>query len=201
MEKKHSAERFIAGLSAEDGYLVTGQEDLYADLFSTSSVDAEAQVKLLSHFSSPLPSASCNTKESPLSMEECLVALQGMAHCKAPGSDSLPREFYLRFWGAVVPAPVPPSESTPASVPAPVPSPVPLSASVSTVPSTSVLSVVSPRSLPTVQSPVSVSTNFQVPVFPVSADVPVEEREIAMSTELSVPSCTFVQCFSCNSCS
>ena len=62
LEKKHSADHFISGLRADDGSLVTGQKDLcaafgalYADLFSAGSVDAEAQVELLSHFSSPLP--------------------------------------------------------------------------------------------------------------------------------------------------
>ena len=55
-----------------------------------------------------------------------------------------------------------------------------------TIPSTSVLSVlISPVCSPTVQSPVSSATNFQVPVFPVSADVPLEEGEIAMSSDSS----------------
>ena len=95
-------------MRADGGSLVTGQEDLcasfgafYPDLFSAGSVDAETQVELLSHFSSPLPSVSCNDREGPLSMEECLAALQGMAPCKAPGSDGLPMEFYLRFWGVL----------------------------------------------------------------------------------------------------
>ena len=34
-------------------------------------------------------------------MEKCFAALQGMARCKAPGSDGLPMEFYLRFWGVL----------------------------------------------------------------------------------------------------
>ena len=57
LEKKDSADRFISGLRTDDGSPVTGREDLcaafgafYADLFSASSVDAEAQVELLSHF-------------------------------------------------------------------------------------------------------------------------------------------------------
>ena len=45
--------------------------------------------------------------------------------------------------------------------------------------------LVSPVSSPTVQSPASSASNFQVPVFSVSADVPLEDGEIAMSTELS----------------
>ena len=108
LEKKYSADRFISGLRADDGSLVTGQEDLCAafgafcaDLFSAGSVDAEAQIELLSHFSSPLPSVSCNDCEGPLSTEECFATFQGMSCCKAQGSDGLPMEFYLRFWGVL----------------------------------------------------------------------------------------------------
>ena len=36
--------------------------------------------------------------EGLLSQEECFAALQGMACGKAPGSDGLPMEFYLKFW-------------------------------------------------------------------------------------------------------
>ena len=108
LEKKHSADRFISGLRAGDGSLVKCQEDLcaafgafYADLFSAGSVNAEAQAELLSHLSSPLPSAFCNACEGPLSMEECFAALQGTVRCKAPGNDGLPMEFYLCFWGVL----------------------------------------------------------------------------------------------------
>ena len=34
-------------------------------------------------------------------MDECLAALQGMARSKAPGSDGLPMEFYLKFWNVL----------------------------------------------------------------------------------------------------
>ena len=33
-----------------------------------------------------------------ISVEECFAALQGIARSKAPGSDGLPMEFYLKFW-------------------------------------------------------------------------------------------------------
>ena len=35
---------------------------------------------------------------SLFSVEECHTALQGMARSKAPGSDGLPMEFYVKFW-------------------------------------------------------------------------------------------------------
>ena len=40
-------------------------------------------------------SSSC---EGDLSQEECFAALSCMARHKAPGSDGLPMEFYLKFW-------------------------------------------------------------------------------------------------------
>ena len=36
--------------------------------------------------------------EGPLTVAECHQALLGMARRKAPGSDDLPAEFYIRFW-------------------------------------------------------------------------------------------------------
>ena len=33
-----------------------------------------------------------------MSVEECFVALKGMARGKTPGVDGLPMEFYLKFW-------------------------------------------------------------------------------------------------------
>lgn len=35
---------------------------------------------------------------SSLWKNECLSALQGMDHRKAPGNDGLPMEFYVKFW-------------------------------------------------------------------------------------------------------
>ena len=88
--------------------------------------------------------------------------------------------------------PVPASDvpvPAPVSTMSPVPASIPVSTSASTpvtIPSTSVLSVLtSPVSSPTVQLPASSVTNFQVPVFPVSADVPLEEGEIVMPSDLS----------------
>lgn len=42
--------------------------------------------------------ASCN---GLLSVVECHVALLGMARRKAPGSDGLPMEFYVKFWDII----------------------------------------------------------------------------------------------------
>ena len=52
----------------------------------------------MSNVSACLSSSECDACEGLLSVEECFAALQGMAHRKAPGSDGLPMEFYLKFW-------------------------------------------------------------------------------------------------------
>lgn len=44
---------------------------------------------------SPDMAAFC---EGHLSSVECFTAPQGMDRCKTPGLDSLPMEFYLKFW-------------------------------------------------------------------------------------------------------
>ena len=36
--------------------------------------------------------------EGHLTLEECSVALHGMARRKAPGLDGVPTEFYMKFW-------------------------------------------------------------------------------------------------------
>ena len=87
-----------------DGSIVNFAQDLvdcfagfYYSLFSAEEVDRFAQRKLLSKVSVRLSverSASC---KGELSVEECLSALQGMAHWKAPGNDGLPMEFYVKF--------------------------------------------------------------------------------------------------------
>ena len=37
-------------------------------------------------------------RDRPLSFDECFATLNGMARGRSPGSDGLPREFYVRFW-------------------------------------------------------------------------------------------------------
>ena len=103
--KKQSADRLVSALRLPDGSIVNSPQDLvdcfadfYSSLFSADEVDPLAKLELLSKVSARLPveqSASC---EGELSVEECLSALQGMAHRKAPGNDGLPMEFYDKFW-------------------------------------------------------------------------------------------------------
>ena len=56
-----------------------------------------AQSELLSHVLSSLTVVESSSCEGDLSLEECFAALSGVARRKAPGSDGLPMEFYLKF--------------------------------------------------------------------------------------------------------
>ena len=53
--------------------------------------------------SSVLSPAQADLCEGFLTLEECHRALVGMARRKAPGSDGLPVEFYLKFWDVLGP--------------------------------------------------------------------------------------------------
>ena len=103
--KKQSADRLVAALRCPDGTVVNSPPELvecfsqfYSDLFSAEPVDFAAQDVLLSNVSAHLSPSERDDCEGLLSVEECFTALQGMARRKAPGSDGLPMEFYLKFW-------------------------------------------------------------------------------------------------------
>ena len=105
LEKKRSVDRHIAALRTADGSLVTSSEDLcrvfssfYRDLFTSEPCDPAAQSELFSHISSCLSDDDNQCCEGLLTPGECLTALKGMAHGKAPGCDGLPMEFYVKFW-------------------------------------------------------------------------------------------------------
>ena len=105
LEKKRAADRYISGLSAGDGSLVTDKDGLcnllrsfYLDLFTAVPCDSSARAELLSHISSVLSFDDSEACEGFLSQGECSAALQGMARGKAPGCDGLPMEFCLKFW-------------------------------------------------------------------------------------------------------
>ena len=106
--KKQSTDRYISALRGSDGSLVTDKDGLcnifrsfYSDLFSAVPCDLTARNELLSCVSSVLPPVSSALCEGPLSQEECLIALKGIARGKAPGCDGLPMEFFLKFWSVL----------------------------------------------------------------------------------------------------
>ena len=105
LERKRGADRRISALKAADGTTVsdtTGLCDVitsfYSDLFRSQATDNISRASLLRRVSSTLSSIEAQSCEGLLSLEECKVALFGMARRKAPGSDGLPMEFYLKFW-------------------------------------------------------------------------------------------------------
>ena len=70
----------------------------YSSLFSAEDVDLAARDSLLGNLVSSLSPQQAETCEGPLTVAKCHQALLGMARKKAPGSDGLPAEFYIRFW-------------------------------------------------------------------------------------------------------
>ena len=108
--KKQSVDRHISALRGSNGSLVSDKDGLcdifrsfFLDLFSAVPCDPTARGILLNHVSSVLPSTSSASCDGPLSREECLAALSGMARGKAPGCDGLPMEFYLKLWPVLGP--------------------------------------------------------------------------------------------------
>ena len=107
-ERKQSADRWIPALRDSDGGVHSDVEGMgavltnfYSLLFSEERCDPSAREDLLSSLSSSLPPERASLCEGLLSVEECFVALKGMARGKAPGVDGLPMEFYLKFWDAL----------------------------------------------------------------------------------------------------
>ena len=103
LEKKCGADRCTFAIKLDDGTIVSSPTDLcaafadfYTSLFSATLAEPVIRDSLLSNVSSSLSPGMA--PEGHLSSAECLTALQGMARCKAPGLDGLPREFYLKFW-------------------------------------------------------------------------------------------------------
>ena len=70
----------------------------YSQLFSACPTDPVIQSDMLGRLSLSVPSSDVPLCEGLLSSEEVLLALQGMARGKSPGSDGLPVEFFVKFW-------------------------------------------------------------------------------------------------------
>ena len=105
LERKRGADRWISAVRTADGSIVSSPDDLclafssfYSSLFAASPTDPSSQECLLHNVVSALPADQSELCEGLLSVEECFRALCGMARRKAPGSDGLPAEFYLKFW-------------------------------------------------------------------------------------------------------
>ena len=105
LERKRGVDRRISALKTEDGVTVSDSAGLcnvitsfYSGLFRSQCTDECSRAALLQNISATLPSADAVVCKGLLSVEECWAALVSMARRKAPGSDGLPMEFYLKFW-------------------------------------------------------------------------------------------------------
>ena len=94
----------------EDGTIASSISDIcaawssfYSSLFSAEPVDPGEQDHLLQHLESTLPDEASMSCDGPLTEDELLAAVRGMATQKAPGLDGLPLEFYLSFWSLLAP--------------------------------------------------------------------------------------------------
>ena len=103
--KKRGVDRHISALKTNDGTTVSDTTGLsnvitsfYSSLFRSEHTEDRSRAALLQNVNSSLPSVEAEACEGLLSVEECSAALKGMARRKAPGSDGLPMEFYLKFW-------------------------------------------------------------------------------------------------------
>ena len=108
LEKKRSSDRWISALRNDDGTIVSEPSDLcesfvsfYSDLFSCEPTDISAREALLDCVSDKLQLDQAKLCEGLLTADECLSALLGMAKRKAPGSNGLPMEFYVKFWSVL----------------------------------------------------------------------------------------------------
>ena len=104
LEKRRSADRWISALRNPNGSIVSSPSNLcaslsgfYSSLFSASSTDDTARDSLLDNTSATLSPSEADCFEGLLTQGECKQALLGMAHGKAPGSDGLPMEFFVKF--------------------------------------------------------------------------------------------------------
>ena len=105
LEKKRSADRRISALRESDGSIISDITGLcnsissfYSGLFTSTSTDPAARESLLSNICSTLTPEQASSCDGLLTASECRSALLGMAKRKAPGSDGLPMEFYVKFW-------------------------------------------------------------------------------------------------------
>lgn len=105
LEKKLGTDRWTSALRESDSTVISDPDLLcssfasfYSSLFTASVCDVAAQDSLLSNITSTLSSNQADLCEGPLTIDECHLALLGMAKRKAPGLDGLPMEFYVKFW-------------------------------------------------------------------------------------------------------
>jgi hypothetical protein len=78
--------------------IVKEQVRFYKNLNTAQLVEARAQEEVLLSIDRKLSEEEKSTLDSFLSEKECLAALHAMPALRTPGSDGLPKEFYVCFW-------------------------------------------------------------------------------------------------------
>ena len=92
------------------GAEVTGQPeieqahfDFYSHLYKNNPVDLEIHQSLLNNLDKHLTPDQEKLCDEPLLRDELSNALFTLANNKTPGSDGLPKEFYVKFWDLLAP--------------------------------------------------------------------------------------------------
>ena len=102
-ERYNASKKLVTALKTVNGR-VTDSDGImkehvrfYKNLYTAILVDARAQEEVLFSIDRKLSEEEKLTLESFLSEEECLAALHAMPALRTPGSDGLPKEFYVCF--------------------------------------------------------------------------------------------------------
>ena len=110
LERRRGASRLFTALRTLSGQVVSSLTLIlrawvafYVSLFSAQPLDVSEQDFFLCQLQRKLSDKERQLCEGELTLEECKVALDGMASGKSAGLDGLPAEFYQRFWPVLGP--------------------------------------------------------------------------------------------------
>ena len=104
-KRNPGSEDWISAIRKSDGSLATDISSfcsswvhLYSSLFSAESLVVPIQDQLLSNLTTRLSPEDSAKGDGLLSLDEVFRTLEGMSDDNSPGSDGLPKEFYLACW-------------------------------------------------------------------------------------------------------
>ncbi|PIK45393.1 pol-like protein [Apostichopus japonicus] len=104
-ERKNAEDRHIDAVETPEGYITSDPQrigdvyvDFYRELFSKKDVDIELQGEFSASLETTVNTPISAGLEEPITSKELFAAVKAMAPNKSPGSDGLPREFYLKCW-------------------------------------------------------------------------------------------------------
>ncbi|KAI8478588.1 hypothetical protein Bbelb_436860 [Branchiostoma belcheri] len=109
-ERSKGQKRIIQNIRDENGDVVSTTPQIlatfhkfYSDLFKAGPIDQSEQDFFLSKLSASLPEDCTESLDRQLNLSELETAVKGMENGKSPGSDGLPKEFYVQFWEVLGP--------------------------------------------------------------------------------------------------